>query len=814
MRIIPFITGTVITLALIFALDNKWGAIPPIGRFLSPQQGFWQNAEPADHDFSIALSFPQLKGKVDVYLDERLVPHVFAEQDEDAYFVQGYLHAKFRLWQMELQTYAAAGRIAEVMGNQQRFINFDREQRRMGMVYAAENALQEFEKDVATKTACDAYTAGVNAYIHSLSPATLPLEYKLLDYKPEPWSNLKIALFLKQMSKTLANYGPDLRNTEAKLAFTFEEMMQLDPEVNDSLMPIVPKGTAFAAPGITPVVPAGADSMYFGKKDTAVVTEYSVQDPNNGSNNWVVGGKKTASGAPILCNDPHLELSFPSIWYEMQLTTPNMNVYGVTFPGSPSVIIGFNDHIAWGVTNSQRDVKDFYSIQFRDESKQEYRYNNNWEKTRLRVDTIKIKGAAPLYDTIAYTVFGPVMYDNSFASELGRDKAIAVRWAAHDASNEGRTFYLLNRAKDYTDYLEAIRTFTCPGQNFVFASKAGDIALWQQGRFPARWRGQGMFLMPGTDSSYRWQGFIPQEENPHVFNPDTGFIQSANQRPVDSAYPYYIPGGYITARGISIWQKLAVMNQVTPKDMMLLQNDNHHVFAAMARPVLLKYLDVAALEPAAKKYLDVVSSWDLIAGPEATGATVFQVWFDSLEAAVWSDEWLKDSLKVGRPDEQTLLEWIIRDSSFRFIDNINTPGKETIGQLVTKAFVAATGKLQELEAENKLEWTRFKDPTIYHLLRDALMPFARKIPVGGWSNIINATTHSHGPSWRMIVHLTDTTEAYGVYPGGQSGNPGSRYYDSFVDHWVKGQYYPLWLMKAAESNDPRVKWKMTFNKTA
>jgi len=278
---------------------------------------------------------------------------------------------------------------------------------------------------------CDAYTAGVNAFINSLTKATLPLEYKLLDYTPEPWSNLKIALFLKQMSKTLADYSPDLVNTQTKSAFSFDQLMKLDPEVWDSLTPIIPKGTIFDTARFIPVKPASADSLYFNKKDTLQVNEYTKQDPNNGSNNWVVSGRKTQSGVPILCNDPHLELSLPSIWYEMQITTPNMNVYGVSFPGSPSVIIGFNDHIAWGVTNSQRDVKDYFEIQYRDESRQEYLFNGQWKKTTFRVDTIQIKGGEIFYDTVAYTVFGLVLYDRSFAKKIADGKAISLKWAAH-----------------------------------------------------------------------------------------------------------------------------------------------------------------------------------------------------------------------------------------------------------------------------------------------------------------------------------------------------------------------------------------------
>jgi penicillin G amidase len=809
MRLIPLITGTIITLVLVFALNTRWGSVPAIGKFLSPQQGFWQNAEDAGRNRNEDLSFKNLKGKTSVYLDERLVPHVFAENDEDAYFVQGYLHAKYRLFQMELQTYAAAGRISEHLGNNPAFINFDREQRRSGMVYGAKNALKAFESDPVSKTVCDSYTAGVNAYINSLTESSLPVEYKLLGFKPEPWSNLKIALFLKQMSKTLAGYDNDLENTLSKPGLSFEDLMQLNKQVADSLVPIIPRGTVFDVPGIIPVKPANADSLYFEKKDTAKITEYSKPNPINGSNNWVVSGSKTKSGAPILCNDPHLELTFPSVWYEMQITTPNVNVYGVSFPGSPNVIIGFNDNIAWGVTNAQRDVRDYYEIQFKDESRQEYMHNGNWTQAELRIDTIKVKGGTDIYDTIAFTVFGPVVYDKSFSKQLSNNKAIALRWTAHDESNEGLTFYKLNRAKNYDDYLEAIRTFSCPGQNFVFASRQGDIAIWQQGKFPARWYGQGMYLMPGIDSSYQWQGFIPQTENPHA-HLDSGFLESANQRPVDSTYPYFIPGNYITPRGISIARNLSKMEGITVDDMKALQNNYYSVFAEGARAMLLKYVKEDALDDDEKNYLEMVRNWDLNTTPNSSATTVYQTWFDSVEVSIWRDEWKKDSLAMPFPAEQTLLEWINKDSAFKYVDNINTPQKETIYDVVTGALKKAVPQLKKEEAAGTLSWTKHKDPTIYHLLKDAVMPFARKIPVGGWSNVINAVTNTHGPSWRMIVQLSDPIEAYGVYPGGQDGSPSSKYYDNFVDTWASGNYYRLWFMKETESKDKRIIGTLTF----
>jgi penicillin amidase len=812
MRIVPFAISTVVTAGLVFAFNRPLGPLPmPAGKFLSPQHGFWQNAEPSGKNFDADLAFPDLKGKAEVYFDERLVPHVFAENDEDLYFIQGYLHAKFRLFQMDLQTKAAAGRASEIAGK--KAINFDKEQRRLGMVYAAENAMKEVDKDPLSKPIFDAYTNGVNAYINSLKESEIPIEYKLLNIKPEKWTNLRTALLLKMMAKMLSSgTESDLANTNAKSVFIPDELKMMYPQVHDSLEPIVPKGTAFEKPGIIPVKPATADSLYFGKKDIVTAHEISKPDINNGSNNWVVAGSKTQSGSPILCNDPHLELSLPSIWYEIQLRTPTNNTYGVSLPGSPFVIIGFNDSIAWGVTNAQRDVKDYYEVKFKDNTKQEYWFNGKWEKTTRKVETIKVKGGKDVIDTVAYTVYGPVMFDESFSNELSNKRNLAVRWTAHDASNEAFTFYHLNRAKNYDDYAEAIKTFQCPGQNFVFASKSGDIAIWQQGKFPARWDGQGLYVMPGEDSSYMWQGFIPQSENPHSKNPERGFLESANQRPVDSAYPYFIPGSYITPRGITITNRLAAMSGITPVDMMKLQNNYFNTLAEDARATMLKFVKENELSATEKKYLDLMKNWDLMASPDSKGQTIYQCWWDSLEVEIWKDELSRVKPEAPWPQKQTLMELLKKDTATRFIDNINTPQKETLYDVVTAALKKASIYLAKQEADGKLEWTKFKNPTVYHLIKD-LKGFARPgLNVGGNGDIVNAVTHSHGPSWRMIVQLSAQTEAYGVYPGGQSGNPGSKYYDDYIDNWVNGKYNKLWFMRDGDRTDKNVKWVMKFSK--
>ena len=812
MRIATFLVSTLVTIALIYVLDNRWGSIPALGRFLSPQHGIWQNAEATDHDFNQDLQFAGLKGKTSVYIDDRLVPHVFAEHTEDALFVQGYLHAKFRLWQMEFQTHAAAGRISEILGNDERFIRYDREQRRLGMGYAAEQALKVMESDPYTKQASDAYTAGVNAYINNLTESDLPIEYKLLGYKPERWTNLKTALFIKQMTKDLAGFERDLEFTNTKSAFSIEDIYEIYPQVSDSSKPIVPQGTAFASPGFVPVKPATADSLYFQYDTTIQSREFFKPDRLNGSNNWAVNGSRTKSGAPILCNDPHLNLTLPSIWFEMQISTPDFNAYGVTFPGTPSIIIGFNDHIAFGFTNAGRDVKDYYNIKFRDFSKKEYWFDSAWVPTQIRVEEIRVKGGQTILDSVAYTVFGPVMYDHDFTVDSTNNNAIAVRWSAHDPSNEPAMWLKLNKAKNYDDYLEAIKHFTVPAQNMLFASKSGEIAIWQQGRFPARWDGQGLMVMPGEDSSYLWQGFIPQEENPHVINPASGYIQSANQRPVDSTYPYFIPGHYIESRGIAVENALASMQQITPQDMMALQNSYYNPTAADAIPLFLKYLNVNDLTDTEQKHLSEIKNWDFNATPDSKAQTIYQLWFDSLESLVWKDELDRVSNAKIYPDEQTLLEALLRDSSYRFVDNINTSDTERLDRQVTLAFKNAIQGLGN--EEEKWSWANFKNPTIYHLLRNSVMPFARtSLPVGGWSNTINAMKVTHGPSWRMIVHLTDPVEAYGIYPGGQSGMPGSRFYDNFIDDWAAGKYYRLWVMKPGEEKDKRIIGTMTFSKS-
>ena len=820
MRIILSIVCAIATIALIYTLNTQLtvgdSKTPRLGYFLSPQKGFWQNAEQTDASFDVSVISDSLEGNSEVYLDDRLVPHIYAENEHDAYFIQGYLHATFRLWQMEFQTDAAGGRLSEIMSdsiNGTNFLNIDKMFRRLGMVYGAENTLKAIENDPEILASCNAYTAGVNAYINSLDEASYPVEFKLLDYKPEPWTNLRTALLSKYMAWDLAGFEKDFEMSNARSIFSKEQFEALYPYGQDSLDPIIPKGTMFPKRGADMQPPTISDSIYLAYKTLTAALNNIMPEPDNGSNNWAVAGSKTKSGKPILCNDPHLGLNFPSIWYEIQITAPGINVYGASLPGSPSVIIGFNDSCAWGVTNAERDVRDYYEVTFKDESRQEYLFDSSWHTTTFRQEIIKIKGKSADTLNIPMTVWGPVMYDGDFPDKLGTGKAYAVKWSAHEESDELKTFYYLNRAKNFEDYKAALASYKCPGQNFAFASKGGDIAMRQQGKFPAKWRRQGDFVMPGNDSTFAWRGYIPDSMNITMHNPERGFISSANQYPYDTSYPYYLGGSFPLYRGIMVNRLLTNMQNATIDSMEQMQKNNYNLVAEIIRPALLQFISDSGLNADEQKYLTTLRNWDLQNNANSDGATVFSLLIDSLITTVYGDELAQTLLPIPKPERSTLVESILKDSVKLFADNINTTEKETIKDDVYNAFKKCVIQLKDLDANDNLAWGKYKNSGVRHLLK--LPAFSRlSLFAGGGEDIINAYKQFHGPSWRMIVELTEETNAYAIYPGGQSGNPGSKYYDAFINDYVAGRYYKLLFTdKLTLQKQTNLKGRMTFSKS-
>jgi len=815
MKHISTIITTLLLAGSIILLNVKWGAAPPLGRLLSPTHGYLEDPELQSlPPKSLTLEFFELKEPVEVCFDERMVPHIFAHNDEDAYFVQGYLHARDRLWQMEFQTHFAAGRISEIVG--EKALPVDRANRRLGMVYAAELSLVEMEKDTTTERILNAYTAGVNNYINSLTEKDYPLEYKLLDYKPEPWSNLKTALLAKYMAKDLAAYDDDFEKTAVIATLGKEVYDLMYPNREDSLDPIIPR--EFIPPFGKDLPKAVVDTAYFHPPMPDPITP-DKPDRDNGSNNWALAGSRTATGKPLLCNDPHLRLSLPSIWYEVQLTTPQYSCYGVSIPGAPGILIGFNNDIAFGTTNAMRDVLDYYEITFRDRSRSHYMYNGKWEPATQRIEQFVVKGGPVRTDTVTYTHFGPVVYDDSWRGlrngkpRSNHGRYYAARWKAHDANNDVIAFLMLNHARNYDEYREAISHLACPGQNLIFASKSGDIAITQQGAFPAKWPYQGEFVMDGKDSRYEWQRMIPREEMLTMKNPERGFVSSANQLPVDPLYyPYYLGGDYIYERGHRINTILSGLHKATVQDMMHLQNDNFNTRAHQILPLLLSSLGMQHMQGDELAYFNILKSWNKINDADSEGATVYVLLMDSLGQRIWGDELLKSVIGV-MPEPNTTVQQLLKNKDFRCVDNILTPQVETFDEQLLSAFRSVIPVLKKAKKDGRLAWGRFKQTCIPHLIDiKQNMPALSRLDlnVGGGDGIVNATKKSHGPSWKMIVSLTEPIEAWGVYPGGQSGHPGNPFYDTGVTTWATGKYFKLWMMKEEERNSDKIVQTIIF----
>jgi penicillin amidase len=793
MKYVKLIISLVLTIGIFYALNTKLGPLPPLGKFLNPHTGIWQNE--TNEEISGNVEIPGLQEPVTVHYDEQMIPHVFAQNEHDLYKAQGYLTAKHRLWQLEFQTYAAAGRLSEIIGDGA--LTYDRTERRRGMGYGAEQSVAYMEKnDPETLRLIQDYADGVNAYINQLDPKDYPVEYKLLDYKPEAWSPKKTALLLMYMTKMLAGRDGDLERTNVLKMIGKENFDSLFPEFFDITDPVIPKETDWSFIDV-PQTETPENSPVLDEIKDPIAKPH----PDNGSNNWAVSGEKSASGNPILANDPHLGLNLPSIWFVMQLNTPDHNAFGATIPGALAVISGFNQHIAWGETNATRDVIDWYKIEF-NEDRSKYKFDGAWKDVKVRVEEIKIKGQETFLDSVLYTHHGPVVYDENFRSNNGR-AGYAMRWIGHDGGNHQKTFMELNKAKNYDEYAAALQHWTAPAQNFVFASTEGDIALWIQGKFANKWEGQGKFIMDGSKPENDWQSFIPQKFNAHTKNPQRGFVSSANQHPVDEQYPYYVfNDGYETYRNRVINDYFNSKEKFSVDDFKDLHNNNFNLKASELVPYMLEQMDASSLTDDEKVVYEEVKAWKFNNDLEEVGPSIWRQWYGKLYWTLW-DEFDNDSVALALPYTYQTIHLLKNNGDHKFMDIIETKDKvETAKDLFLVSFKKAAERLKEIKQEDgDYTWVNYKGTYAGHLLQ-ALPAFSRfDIPIGGDRNIVNATSENHGPSWRMIVEMTSPPTALGIYPGGQSGNPGSKYYDNFIDDWAAGKYHSLQFLQSNAATD-------------
>lgn len=830
MRIIKFLFAFCLCSLLVWLLARPIHSgdktIPPLGAFLNPFTGFWTNAEPAAGFSGKDLRLPGLKGKVEVVYDDLLVPHIFAENQVDAARIQGYVTAQHRLWQMDITARKAGGRLSEVLGP--KTLRMDRLERRKGMVYAAENDLIGWNKSQKTMELLQAYTDGVNAWVNQMTPADWPIEFKLLNYAPEPWTPLKVALVTEAMAETLCAREDDVESTNALALLGGKTFNYLYPEWNPKQQPVIPDTGQWA--NIHPVLPPAvvidsSASLGLLEPQTPQEEPYQQDAPIVGSNNWALSGQKTKSGNPILCNDPHLNLTLPSIWFQVQIHTPEANTYGVSLPGVPGIVIGFNENIAWGMTNVSHDVADWYKIHWTNAERTKYRLDNEEKNVQFRIEEIGVKGQDVVRDTVRYTVFGPVSYDFEPENPL-RD--CALRWVAHDVPERSafEVFLGIDTGKNYDDYKAALPGYDAPAQNFVFASRSGDIAIQVQGKYPIRGPEQGRFVQEGDLWANAWHGFIPQELVPSMKNPGRGFVFSANQHSTPPTYPYYYLGNFEDWRSRRIYNRLEAMSGATADSMKTMQLDNFSQRAADALPVMLRLLDRTQLDAEGQQMAKELESWNFRYDANLLAPTLFESWFDSCYTATWDE--ISALEKSGKsplqtddlagaknqkvqmlyPDAWRFVEMIQTDSASVFFDHPATPFRETARDIILESF-----KLTEAYFHNnpdkKVAFGEYKGFALKHL--GQIDAFSRlDLKLGGHRTAPNAISKTNGPSWRMIVELGDAVHALGVYPGGQSGNPGSRFYDNMVDTWASGNYYDLLFLKSPEEAPDRMLGKQTF----
>lgn len=797
-----------LTLATL-SLGRPWKALPALGPLLDPYHGIWahRNSEFESAGAPRHLAITGLKEAVEVQVDQDQIKHVFAANDEDLYFAQGYLVASDRLWQMDFISRVASGRLSEVMGR--KALKFDRLFVKLGIPQAAKQSAFLMEQDPVTGPALRAYTRGVNAFIKNLGSYDLPFEFKLLGYEPERWTPYKSALLMKFMAYNLSGHSLDLPLTRSQSRISgddFRELFSLrlwNPE------PIVPEGTEWNFPSRSEAAPKIPYQV-----DLQKLEPMPTPHPSNGSNNWAVTGKKSTTGLPILSNDIHLGFALPSLWYQIQLVSPSQNVYGVTLPGAPGVILGFNEKIGWAVTNGEDDVLDWYQLRFRDEKRSEYLYDGDWRPVISRETLIKIKGEAPEKLILRQTHFGPIVYDETEepASRL-IPRGLAMRWAALDPSNELKTFLLLNRASSTEGCHRALESFDTPSQNFLCADNQNDVGLWHMGKVPIRWMGQGRLISDGASSVYEWKGWIPHDELPSVRNPERGYLSSANQEPADGRYPHYLGWSFESPfRAMRINEILKSKSKFTPEEIVRMQGDTLSIPARMTLPNLMKALKDAPLNPVETKARDLLSKWDHRFEEDSGAAAIYYAWFKAIERRLWSGMFPEEGTYLYPPLEKTV-SILADEPTSKWFDNPLTESHETLTEVARSSFTSAVKDVQEVTAEHRPErwtWASFRKTEFPHIGQIPGLGHA-PLKARGMEHTIFANHGGHGPVWKLVVAMgRSKPSAWGIYPGGQSGDPTSAHYDDFMEEWRVGHLKELVYLKSAQEQSPRLQrqWRL------
>ncbi|MEB3323631.1 MAG: penicillin acylase family protein, partial [Synechococcaceae cyanobacterium] len=764
---------------------RRVGLMPALGPFLDPVHGVWATGRQPDVPPS-PLVIPGADS-VEIVVDDRGVPHVWARSLEDAARALGYLHAYHRLFQMELQARAAAGELTEWIGRSG--LGLDRDMRSLGLAWAAERDLARLVPASDGGRALAAYAEGVNARIDALGAGDLPFEYRLLGTQPRRWSVVHSLLFAKQMGYTLSYMTPEIEREQVASVLGPEVAEAIVPVDNPLQEPIVPSRRAMPALDPIRLPPAPV----FGAPQARGAVPRS-SEHREASNNWVVSGARTAAGFPLLAGDPHLELTLPAIWYEAHVTVPGIiDAYGVTFPGGgPAVAIGFNRDVAWSFTNTGADILDFYEETVDDPAgPTQYMLDGGWQPLESRIEEYRDRtGAVLAIDTVYYTHRGPVQRPDG--------RFLSLRWVVLESDNTLGPLWRIGQAHSVDEWIELMRPFRGPVQNGVVADRAGNIAVLSAGAYPVRPPGtDGLTVFDGATSASDWQGYLPPEAQPFARNPDQGYIASANQQPVDPrTSTAYLGGDWPTPwRAMRINELLRRDTAVTPAAMAAFQTDPGSVRADWFAPA---FVDAALSEAAAGRAdgdaetaAQRLAEWDRRYTRDNERAVLFEEAMRQLRFGVWDElTYPADASPLGDAPEALLAALLAAPTHPWWDDHRTTDVVETRDAMLARALGAAFRRTVERYGapdQGGWRWDGIRHANIWHPLRvEALSELG--VPVQGGNGTLNPSSGwgTHGASWRMVVELGPEVRAWGVYPGGQSGNPLSRWYRDRIRYWSAG----------------------------
>jgi penicillin amidase len=732
------------------------------------------------------LSVHGLEQTVRVQRDRWGVAHIYAQNEHDLFFAQGFVVAQDRLFQMELWKRSGQGRLAEILGPS--YVKRDTSARLLRYRGDMNAEYKSYSPD--TKEILEAFTSGINAYIEEIQQPGgigLPIEFQLAGFKPEPWKPEDCLNRLAAYSVT-GNGSSELRSAQLVALLGPEKaaaLLELDPPVKLDPAP----GTDFS--GLSPALLenlVGSD-----------VPLHFPETPVQGSNNWTVSGSLSATGKPLLANDPHRVIAEPSLRYIVHLVAPGWNVIGAGEPGLPGVAVGHNEKIAWGFTIFGLDQQDLYLARLKPTDSDQYETERGWERLLTRNETIQVRGGAAVSVALKFTRHGPVLWEDG-------KRALSLHWVGAEPGTAGYLGSLaLDRAQNWQEFEQAMPRWKVPSENIVYADRDGNIGEHSTGLAPLRKNWTGLLPVPEA-GGYEWQGFVPNAELPHSYNPASGFVASANHKMIPENYPYAVGFQWASPeRFLRISEVIAgaakSAHKLSLRDMEDLQND---VVSLPARELqgILKPAAGSTPSRAAKLLLD----WDCAVAPDSSAATLYEFWVPELIDLVTKLVVPAEAQKItGKLSLQKTTEELAHPSAAVFGQNPEAARDALLLETLRTAEQKLSAKLGPDPQD--WPWGRVHRASFFHPL-GGVAPAARALfdrgPVSrpGDGSSVDATYFGGssfdqlaGASYREIFDLSDWDNALSVNVPGQSGQPGSPHYDDLLPLWTRGQYFPLLFSK-------------------